>query len=81
MAERRTIGNWGAHLNVEGEPLTMEEAMLLNLGHLNARMSKMIEHLEDMRCRLTRLELFVAEMVPGYDDRMRARLTALAEAT
>jgi hypothetical protein len=81
MAERRTIENWGAHLNVEGEPLTMEEAMLLNLGHLNARFSLMIEHLEDMRMRLTRIELYLSENVPGYDAQTQRAARALAEAS
>lgn len=71
MAERRTIESWGSHLNIEGEPLDISEAMLLHLGHLNARLSLMIEHLEDMRMRLTRLELVVRTLVPNYDERAR----------
>lgn len=82
MAERRTIDNWGAHLNANDEPLTIEQAMLLSLGHLNARLEKTVEHLEDMRIRLTRLELYLAASVPGYDAQTkRLAKLALAEAT
>jgi hypothetical protein len=67
MAERRTIDNWGAHLNIEGEELTIEQAMLLSLGHLNAREEIQIGHLSDMRMRMRRLERFIARMFPDYD--------------
>lgn len=74
MAERRTMKSWGARLNAEDEPLTMEEAMLLSLGHLNARLEIMTTHLGDMRSRLTRLEKFAQLTIPGYDDHVRMML-------
>lgn len=79
MADRRTIEGWGAILNVPGEPLAMDEAMLLNLGHMNARLEVAVTALQDMQARLTRIELFLAASVPGYDDRVRQAVFALSE--
>lgn len=80
MVERRTIENWGAHLNVEGEPLTIEQAMLLHLGHLNGRLQAMLTDLSDMRRRLERIEIFLARINPEYDEYARTELhQALAE--
>ena len=68
MAERFTIDRWGARLNLEGEELTIEQAMLLSLGHLNARLEMAVTALQDMQMRLHRMELFVEETIPGYAD-------------
>jgi hypothetical protein len=79
MADRRTIEGWGAILNVPGEPLAMDQAMLLNLGHMNARLEVAVTALQDMQARLTRIELFLKATIPGYDDQARQAVFALAE--
>lgn len=74
MPEKHTIENWGDRLNIKGEEIEIAPAMLLSLGHLNARLEILIVHLSDMRSRLTRLEMFVEDTVPGYAahaERMR----------
>jgi hypothetical protein len=81
MTDRHPIENWGERLNIKGEELTIEQAMLLSLGHLNARMEKMLDHLEDMRVRLTRLELCVRTLVPDYDERTQPAVHVLQEAS
>jgi hypothetical protein len=78
MADRRTIEGWGAILNVPGEPLAMDQAMLLNLGHMNARLEIAVTALQDMQARLTRIELFLKATIPGYDDHARRITQALA---
>ena len=80
MAERRTIETWGALLNIPGEPLTMEQAMLLHLGHLNARMDAMLTAILDMQMRLMRIELYLKHTVPGYDPITRQAVAALESA-
>lgn len=80
MAERRTIEQWGAHLNIEGEPLTIEQAMLLHLGHLNGRLQALLTLTQDMQIRLTRIELYLQETVPDYErTTRRAALALVAE--
>jgi hypothetical protein len=70
MADRHTIENWGARLNIPGEELTMEQAMLLNLGHQNARSELMLTALQDMQMRLQRLEMYLEDddRLPGYAE-------------
>ena len=80
MAERRTIQNWGAHLNVEGEPLTIEQAMLLHLGHQNSRLQQLINLMQDMQMRLTRIELYMQATLPNYDEITRRAALRLMEA-
>jgi hypothetical protein len=83
MADRHTLENWGARLNIPGEELTIEQAMMLNLGHLNARSELMLAALQDMQMRLHRLEMYLEEddRLPGYAnhaERMRRRQEARA---
>lgn len=68
---RRTIESWGAHLNIEGEPLTMEEATLLHLGHLNARLDRTMNALEDIQHRMIRIELYMQATIPDYERKSR----------
>jgi hypothetical protein len=79
MAEEHTIENWGQRLNIPGEPLTIERAMLLNLGHMNARLEIMTACLQDMQARLTRIELFMAETLPNYNGITRRAALRLLE--
>jgi len=71
MPDKRTIESWGNKLNLPDEPLDMSEAMLLNLGHLNARMEVLLTTLQDMSNRLARLEIWIARAYPDYDDYAR----------
>lgn len=80
--EKHTIEGWGARLNAPGEQLDISQAMLLSLGHLNARMEAMATSLLDIQIRLTRIELFLQETVPGYEKvTRRAALRLIDEGT
>lgn len=68
MADKHTIENWGERLNIKDEPLTIEQAMLLNLGHLNARLELLLAANQDMQMRLQRLEMFAEDAIPGYGE-------------
>lgn len=72
--EKHTIEGWQARLNVQGEQVTREEAMLLHLGHQNYRLELLVTALEDIQMRVTRMELFLQSIVPNYDAYCRARL-------
>lgn len=77
--EKHTIEGWGARLNAPGEQLDISQAMLLSLGHLNARMEAMATSLLDIQIRLTRIELFLNETVPGYERVTRRAALRLVE--
>ena len=79
MAEEHTLENWGRRLNIPGEPLTIERAMLLNLGHMNARLEIMTACLQDMQARLTRIELYLEATLPNYDNITRRAALRLLE--
>ena len=77
--EKHTIDGWGSRLNAPGEPLTISEAMLLSLGHLNARSEAIAASLLDIQIRLTRIELFLQETIPNYDRVTRRAALRLVE--
>ena len=69
--ERRPIKSWGSRLGGEGEPLTLEEASLLAALSQADRLLECVTALQDIQMRLTRLELFVSAVAPGYEGMTR----------
>lgn len=54
------------------EPLTLEEARTLAAISSADRQLETRDILQDIQVRLTRLELFIAATVPGYDPATQA---------
>jgi hypothetical protein len=78
-AERHSIKAWAARLSADGEALTLEEAQLLAAIAAADRLLEMRDAVSDVQARLTRLELYLAATVPGYDPATRALAARLAE--
>ena len=72
--ERHPIKSWARRLSGESEPLTLQEAHALAAIAQTDRSLEMLTVLQDIQARLTRLEIFVANMVPEYDDYARREL-------
>ena len=79
--ERRSVKSWAARLSVPDEALTLDEAKALATIAMADRLLEIREDLADIRARLTRIELFLAASVPGYDPTTRALAASLAERT
>jgi hypothetical protein len=80
--DRRTIKNWAARLSAPDEQLTLEEARTLAAIAATDRLLEMLTSLQDIQMRLTRIELFVAATIPGYDAGTQALVNRmLAERT
>lgn len=80
MEERRPIKAWASRLGGEGEPLTLAEAQLLASIAMADRLLEIRDSLQDVQCRLTRIEMFLAATVPGYDEQTKHLARALVEA-
>lgn len=78
--QSRPIRAWASRLSGEGEPLTMAEAGLLAQIAATDRLLECLTALQDIQMRLTRLEVFVARVFPGYDAQTTGVLKALEEA-
>lgn len=79
--DRRTIKNWASRLSAPDESLTLEEARTLAAIAGADRQLEVRDILQDIQSRLTRMELYLAENVPGYDEQTRRLAMALAERT
>jgi hypothetical protein len=79
--ERRPMKAWASRLCGEGEPLTMQEAALLAQIAACDRLLEVRDALQDVQCRLTRLELALRSLVPDYDKRTQSGMYALSETT
>lgn len=77
--ERRTIKNWGARLSAADEPLTLTEAQAFATMSTSDLLLEIRNALQDIQCRLTRLEIFVGSTVPDYDARTRRLAMAAAQ--
>jgi hypothetical protein len=77
--ERRTMRGWAARLSAPDEPLTLAEARTLAAIAQADRLVELREAIADLRARMTRLELYLAATVPGYDPTTRALAAELAE--
>jgi hypothetical protein len=78
-SERRTMKNIAARLSAPDEPLTLEEARTLAAISTADRTLESRDMLLDIKMRLTRIELFLAATVPGYDAETKRLVKALAE--
>jgi len=76
--DRRTIRNWASRLSAADEPLSLEEASLLAAISANDRLVELLGAMQDVQVRLTRLEVFAAATIPGYDEQTRSLAKALA---
>lgn len=72
MSDSRPIEAWASRLGGKGEPLTMEEAQLYTAIAQCDRLFEIRDSLQDVQCRLTRLEHVVRTLVPNYDERARS---------
>lgn len=79
--DRRTMKNIAARLSAPDEPLTLEEARTLAAIASADRQLEIRDILQDIQMRLTRMELFLAATIPGYDQGTMALAKALAERT
>jgi len=70
--DRRTIRNWASRLSAADEPLSLEEASLLAAISANDRLVELLGAMQDVQVRLTRLEVFAAATIPGYDEQTRS---------
>ena len=67
MDEKRTMPNWAARLSMQDELLTLAEAQTFASILMADRLQFLLASSEDIQMRLTRLEMFMASAVPGYD--------------
>jgi hypothetical protein len=72
---------WASRLSSDGEPLTMQEAALLAQIAACDRLLEVRDALQDVQCRLQRIELFIAHTTPGYDQTTKVLAQALVERT
>ena len=79
--DRRTIKNWAARLSAEDEPLTLEEARTLAQIATTDRLLEVLTALQDLRNRLTRLEVFIDQTVPAYHPTVTRALTGGPKST
>lgn len=69
MTDSRPIEAWASRLGGKGEPLTLPEAQLFASIAACDRLLEIRDSIQDVQCRLTRLERVVRTLIPGYDDR------------
>jgi hypothetical protein len=72
VAERHSIKSWAARLSADAEALTLAEAHALAAIAAADRLLELRDAVSDVQMRLTRLELYLAATVPGYDPTTRA---------
>jgi Leu/Phe-tRNA-protein transferase len=72
---------WASRLCGESEPLTMQEAALLAQIAACDRLLETRDAIQDIQCRLQRIELFLAHTVPGYDQTTKVLAQVLVERT
>lgn len=77
--DRRTIKGWAARLSVADEQLTLEEAQALASIAQADRLLEIRDVLQDIQSRLSRMELWMAATIPGYDQQTQALSKVLAE--